>query len=283
MRPDGTETRSSAQPVKDLPGALDGHDLSADLRRELSGREPAWFLDYDGTLAEIVDDPAKAGMRPDLRSSLDQLNRDFSLAIVSGRDRLDVARLLGGLDLVIAGSHGFDIAGPGLEHHHDTGAGYDALMADVRAKVEGGLGDIPGIGFEYKRSSVAVHFRTVQSSDQDDVVRFMDGLVAGDDRLKMTPGKMVREVMPKLDWHKGRAVLWLIEAMGLDLSHHVPIYIGDDITDEDGFAALEDRGIGIIVAGPDTTRLSKASFRLDDVESVGRFLAAFVGQSPRGS
>ena len=63
----------------------------------------------------------------------------------------------------------------------------------------------------------------------------------------MTPGKMVYELQPKLDWDKGRAVLYLIDALGLDGDDVVPLYLGDDITDEDAFRALAGRGIGIFV------------------------------------
>ena len=58
---------------------------------------------------------------------------------------------------------------------------------------------------------------------------------------------MVYEIQPKIDWDKGKAVLYLLDALGLDRDDVVPLYLGDDITDEDAFRALADRGIGIFV------------------------------------
>ena len=78
------------------------------------------------------------------------------------------------------------------------------------------------------------------------------------DELKVTPGKMVYEIQPKLDWDKGKAGLYLLEVLRLDRDDVVPLYLGDDITDEDAFEALADRGINILVG------------RADDSEVAGR-------------
>jgi trehalose 6-phosphate phosphatase len=97
------------------------------------------------------------------------------------------------------------------------------------------------------------------------------------DRLKVTPGKMVDELQPKIDWNKGRAVLYLMSVLGLNSEDVVPLYLGDDITDEDAFHALRGRGIGIIVGRPDdpevADRATAAQFVLASTEEVERFLA----------
>ena len=86
------------------------------------------------------------------------------------------------------------------------------------------------------------------------------------------------EIQPKLDWDKGRAVLYLLEALGLDREDLVPVYLGDDITDEHAFQALEGRGIGIFVGDPGDPevgdRTTAAHFVLASVEDVERFLDA---------
>ena len=76
--------------------------------------------------------------------------------------------------------------------------------------------------------------------------------------LKVTPGKMVYEVQPNVDWDKGKAVLYLLEALDLDRDDVVPMYLGDDITDEHAFEALGTRGVGVFVG------------RADDPEVGGR-------------
>jgi trehalose 6-phosphate phosphatase len=88
--------------------------------------------------------------------------------------------------------------------------------------------------------------------------------------------KMVYELQPKLDWDKGRAVLYLIDALGLDRDDVIPLYLGDDITDEHAFEALAGRGVGIFVGSHDDPervgRSTAADFVLDSVAEVERFL-----------
>ena len=96
----------------------------------------------------------------------------------------------------------------------------------------------------------------------------------------MTPGKLVYELQPNLDWDKGKAVLYLLAALGLDGDDVVPLYVGDDITDEDAFAALAGRGIGILVADPDDPdvdgRSTRAEFVLRDPREVRDLLDALA-------
>ena len=102
-------------------------------------------------------------------------------------------------------------------------------------------------------------------------------LAAEPDALRVTPGKMVYEIQPKIDWDKGRAVLYLLEALGLDGEDVLPLYVGDDNTDEHAFQALTGRGIGILVADPadpEAGRSTAADFVLDDTQEVQRFLDA---------
>jgi trehalose 6-phosphate phosphatase len=96
------------------------------------------------------------------------------------------------------------------------------------------------------------------------------------DELKVTPGKMVYEIQPKIDWDKGKAVLYLLETLDLGGEDVVPIYVGDDITDEDAFEALKGRGISIFVGRADDPevagRTTAADYALHTVEEVERFL-----------
>ena len=97
------------------------------------------------------------------------------------------------------------------------------------------------------------------------------------DQLKVTPGKFVYEIQPKIDWNKGKAVLHLLDVLDLTGPDVVPIYLGDDVTDEDAFRALAERegpGIGILVIDPTDAaqRATSASAVLATVDEVGRFL-----------
>jgi trehalose 6-phosphate phosphatase len=121
-----------------------------------------------------------------------------------------------------------------------------------------------------------VHYRLVAAADAPRIAALVDQVLdRHPGRLKVTPGKMVYEIQPAFDWDKGKAVLYLLQA--LDLGDDVlPVYLGDDVTDEHAFAALAGRGIGLIVSSGDdpaeSARTTRADYRLDGVPDVQRFL-----------
>lgn len=259
----------------ELPHALrDGAWFAA----RMAGRRPAVFLDYDGTLAPIVDRPEDAVIADSMREAVQELARRCPVCVVSGRDRVVVQRLMGIDDLVVAGSHGFDIWDPRTGTiSHDAATGFENLLTEVGDRLRTRTEPIEGVLVEPKRASVAVHFRLATEPDRSVVQEVVAELLASyPDRLKITPGKMVYEIQPKLDWHKGKAVLHLLHVLDLDSDHVVPLYLGDDITDEDVFLALGGRGIGIVVAGagelPRDERTTNADFVLNSTEEVERFL-----------
>jgi len=103
-----------------------------------------------------------------------------------------------------------------------------------------------------------VHYRLADEEAIPEIEAILDDAIATDARLKKAYGKKVFEVRPDLDWDKGKALLFLLEALGLDGSDVVPFYIGDDVTDEDAFAVLRDRGIGVLVS--ETPRPTDATY-----------------------
>ncbi len=261
--------------MRDLPSALsDGEALN----ERLAGRHPAVFLDYDGTLTPIVDRPEDAVISESMREAVRALARRCSVCVVSGRDRPVVQELMGVDDLVVAGSHGFDIWSPdtGTLEHEASGS-FDALLEQVTNRVRDEAGAIDGALIEPKKASVAVHYRLVSDSERPRIKALVDRLLAEHpDELKVTPGKMVYEIQPKLDWDKGKAVLHLLEALDLDREDIVALYLGDDITDEHAFKALKGTGIGVFVGKPDDPevagRPTAADFVLTSIQEVERFL-----------
>jgi trehalose 6-phosphate phosphatase len=264
-----------AASIDRLPHALrDGKQLE----RHLAGRRPAVFLDYDGTLTPIVDRPEDAVISNSMREAVRGLARRCPVCVVSGRDRRVVQELMGVDHLIVAGSHGFDIWSPDrgtLEHK--AGSGFEQLIERVTARVREEAASIEGSLVEPKKASVALHYRLVADGERPKIKAIVDRLLAEHpDQLKVTPGKMVFELQPRLDWDKGKAVLHLLRALGLDRDDVVPLYLGDDITDEDAFEALAGKGIGVFVGRPDdpevTGRSTSAAFVLDSTEEVERFL-----------
>jgi trehalose 6-phosphate phosphatase len=268
-----------------IPGSTIEHLPSA-LGDELAGRladsRPAVFLDYDGTLTPIVDRPQDATISPEMRDVVSSLANRCPVCVVSGRDRPVVQELMGIRNLVVAGSHGFDIWSPEQGTiEHEAASGFEDLLAGVTARLQKELSGIQGAVVEPKRASVAAHYRLVAPDQRPQIQQAVDRLLAEyPEDLKVTPGKMVYELQPRLDWDKGRAVLHLITALGLDGEDDLPIYLGDDITDEHAFEALSGRGIGIFVGDPDDPevagRTTAADFRLGSIDEVEQFLDALA-------
>ena len=258
-----------------LPHALRDE---AQLSRRFAGRRPAVFLDYDGTLTPIVDRPQDAVISQSMREAVRGVAERCPVCVVSGRDRRVVQGLMGVDDLIVAGSHGFDIWSPRegtLEH--EAGGGFEELIERVTARVREQADPIEGSLVEPKKASVALHYRLVADADRPRIAAIVDRLLADHpDELKVTPGKMVYELQPKLEWDKGKAVLYLLEALGLNGDDVVPLYVGDDVTDEDAFRALAGKGIGIFVGRADDPEVggrgTSAAFVLDSIEEVQRFL-----------
>lgn len=258
-----------------LPHALKQIDS---LTARLAGRRPAVFLDYDGTLTPIVDRPEDAIISESMRAVVSGLAERCPVCVVSGRDRPVVQELMGLNTLIVAGSHGFDIWSPdGGALQREVGGEFAGLLDSVKERLRAALAPIEGALVETKRASVAAHYRLVAEDQRPRVKQVVDAILAEHaDRLKVTPGKMVYEIQPKIDWDKGKAVLYLLEALDLDRPEVVPIYLGDDVTDEHAFAALGDRGIGIFVGRADdpevADRTTSADCILYTISEVEQFL-----------
>lgn len=246
-------------------------EAEATIRRRIEGRRPAVLLDYDGTLTPIVADYTKAFLSDAMRASVDALSRRCPVAVISGRDLRRLQELVALPQVVYVGSHGFEIAGPdGL---HETFAEAERFLPDLDAaeeKLRDDLADVPGHAVERKRFAIAVHYRQVSEDNVGRVEQAVDAAVRAQPRLRKGRGKKVFQVRPRTDWDKGRAVTWLLGRLGLDGPGTLPVYIGDDLTDEDAFRALADRGLGLVVR--DGERPTAADYALADPEDVRRFI-----------
>ena len=213
-----------------IPSALDRWD---EIAARLDGCRPALFLDNDGTLSPIAPRPDLATLPEATRDVLCRLASRIPVAIVSGRGREDVAARVGLDGLAYAGSHGYDIAGPPSlpSLRPEVGEGIPEKIESAAERLHRDLDGVPGVLIEPKRFSVSVHFRLADERDVPEIEGAVDDAVAAIPGLRKGHGKKLFELRPALDWDKGRALLWLLDALGLDWPDVLPIYIGDDLTD----------------------------------------------------
>jgi trehalose 6-phosphate phosphatase len=240
-----------------------------------SGDRLAVFLDYDGTLTPIVSHPEDAWLSDSMRQTLRSLAARVPVAILSGRDLDDVRGRVLVDGIVYAGSHGFDIAGAG-GLRRELGAAYLPVLDTAETELREALDEIPGAQLERKHFSVAAHYRNVNENDAFRVAQAVDAVAARHRELRRMDGKKVYELLPDIDWNKGRAVLWLLETLGLERWNALSIYIGDDRTDEDAFRALKECGVGIIVT--EQSQPTTARYSLKNSDEVGHFLQTLVAR-----
>jgi len=234
-------------------------------------RRPVVFLDYDGTLTPIVARPDLALLSDRMRNTLRDLARHYTTAIISGRALEDVRQLVALDDVYYAGNHGLEIAGPGsTQINNEKGLAFveavDKAYREILPQVE----DIEGVLVENKKFSLSVHYRLVDEERITEIEQIVDRMLTQQVMLKKHHGKKVFEIRPCIDWDKGKALLWLLQTLELDGDDVLPIYIGDDVTDEDAFRVLQDRGIGILVT--EEPCKTAASYTLRNTEEVKDFL-----------
>ncbi len=238
------------------------------------GKDPVFFLDYDGTLTPIVDRPEMAVLSDAMREVVRKLSRKYKTAIVSGRMREDVENLVGIEGLFYAGSHGFDIKGPDfslIESHAEATLG---IVAELIRKLKQRLDGIEGLLVEEKKFSVAVHYRCVAESKRAGIKAVIDEMLKGEVRLRLMEGKMVYEILPAFDWNKGKAIRWIMKALDISWNAAGVVYIGDDVTDEDAFRVVGPRGTAILVS--DQERPSSADFYLKSPAEAKKFFESLL-------
>ncbi len=241
------------------------------------GKTPVLFLDYDGTLTPIVQRPEDAVLSTEMQEVLKECASMFAVAAVSGRDMDDLRSRINIDNLIYAGSHGFRISGPdGMYMEHEKS---QEILPELN-KMEDKLnqvfhGTVSGVQVERKRYAIAIHYRNAQEEDIPFIKKKVSEIVENSTGFKAGEGKKILEIKPDIEWHKGKAVLWILEKLKLtDKNKYIPIYIGDDVTDEDAYESLKDWGIGIQV-GPGA-KPTAARFRLKNVYQVRIFLKELV-------
>jgi trehalose 6-phosphate phosphatase len=273
--------------MSQLPDALQALGLTDGL----ATRRPAVFFDFDGTLSDIVNDPNAATLAPGAGEALQKLAARCPVAVLSGRDLADVTERVGLPGIWYAGSHGFELTAPdGTHHQNDTAAATIPRLEQAATELRDRLGSIPGVVVEHKRFGVAVHYRNAARDRVGEVAAAVRA--AGQrDALRVTTGREVIELRPDIDWDKGKTLRWVIDHLQQAGSgpqeNLLPIFLGDDITDEDAFDAVRHDGVPILVRHDDDgDRATAALFALDSPARVSQFIERLARQlthGPRGA
>lgn len=203
------------------------------------GRKIFLFLDFDGTISPITREPKDAILPSDIKIWLRKLSgkKNVKIGIVTGRALSDIRRKVGLKNIVYAANHGMEIFHNG-KYLLRKGLVYRKPLRALAGELRAALSDVPGAIVENKQLSVAVHFRKVNTKFHPALkrgVRKLSKAYMKKYNLQLTRGKMILEIRPAKLWNKGKAVMWMWQKLA---PKHLPIYIGDDITDEDAFKAL---------------------------------------------
>jgi len=232
------------------------------------------FLDYDGTLTPIVERPELATLPAATAAVLRDLAARCPVAILSGRDLANLKQMVTLNGLVYAGSHGFDVDAPEeLGGRVRRGEGFADVLAAARARLKEAVAPIAGAWVEDKAFAVTLHFRQVAPEDVPAVETAFAAVAEAFPDLRRTGGKKVLELRPNVEWDKGRALQMLLERIDRS-GPHVPLFVGDDETDEDAFRAVAGSGIGICVGDPHV--VSAAEYFLADTDEVAMFLGSLA-------
>ncbi|GJQ15643.1 hypothetical protein GpartN1_g7434.t1 [Galdieria partita] len=209
-----------------------------EIKNKINGYRPIFFLDFDGTLANIVSNPDMARLTSEMHETLRRLAEKYAVAIISGRSRKKLKELVdlqGVSGLLYAGSHGFDIGVPSEEdggdisYHPKLAESFLPTLREVRAKIVSEvLPNFRGVTLEDNAFSLSIHYRNIVSAESEsgDIQREVDRLESEIDRvvepfrdkLEKTFGRKVFEIRLLLNWNKGKAVRWLLHIFSKGIS-----------------------------------------------------------------
>jgi len=261
------------QPVREA-------DFEVMLADFLKRRPLALFLDFDGTLTDIVSHPSMVRLGESMREALEGCvaREDTQVTIVSGRGLRDIRKQVPIEDVLFAGNHGLEIEGPGIAtyRHPDIGH-YTDRASELARKLE--QLETPGVWVEAKGASLTLHFREAPLERHEQIASEASRIIR-DAGFQARDALCAVEARPPIGWDKGHAVLHVLrERFGPGWSEEVrAIYVGDDETDEDAFHALSGLGATFRVGPAD--RPTRARRRLAGVEAVETLLRWIASRSP---
>jgi len=195
--------------------AINKKENYQEIINQINGRKPVLFLDYDGTLTPIVSRPEDAVLSDEMKIVLKETANRIRVAVISGRDMDDLKGLIGLDNIIYAGSHGFRISGPeGLYKEYEKSEKIIPKLEELGRELHKYFKKIDeGIQVEIKRYAIAVHYRNAKDKNIPLIIQKMDRIISDNPGFKKGEGKKIVEVKPDIDWHKGKALLWILEKL----------------------------------------------------------------------
>lgn len=258
-----------------------------EIGERIRGAEHVLLLsDFDGTLSTIAARPELAALPAETGQLLQDLSRqrEITVVVISGRALSDIRGRVGIPGITYAGNHGLEIEGPHIRFVNPLAEQTAPFIRSVYDGLSQALSGIEGVVIEDKGLTLSVHYRLVEEGRVGELRHLFEEVIGGTDsdgRITVTHGKRVLEVRPAVDWDKGKAADLLMDMCGH--AEPLPIFIGDDVTDEDGFTLVNQRG-GISIFVGDLTIESSAGYVVETpsevAEFLGRLLSISVGRRP---
>ena len=247
------------------------------LKEKISNVLLMLFLDYDGTLTPIAPTPDQAILSNTTRTLLEKLSKisQYKLTIISGRALSDIKSLVPLKNINYVGNHGFEIEGSGIKFDGLISTRFHQTFGRLKEAMKEKLCALDGVFIEDKGLTFSLHYRLLPeeeiSSFRKNFKKIVEPYLSRKE-IRVDSGKKVFEIKPPIDWDKGKAVLWLLKKQqflaGKD-TEILPVAIGDDLTDEDAFWALKNKGITICVG---ECKESHAQYSLQDSDEVNKLL-----------
>ncbi len=251
------------------------------IKGQLYGKHILFFFDYDGTLTPIAETPQQAEISGKTKELLRQLSKrnNFKVAVISGRALPDIKNIIGLKEIVYVGNHGIEIEGPGIKFESQVSPRLRLVIRNLYKDILNNLAGIKGVLIEDKGLAISVHYRLMDPKEMPRFLRIFSEVTDPfmvRKKIEIKEGKKVCEIRPKVDWDKGKAVLWFLSRpQGSAVKDDIfPVYLGDDITDEDGFRILKNKGLTIFVGPP---KVSEADYFVNDAVEVDKFMEQILG------
>ena len=242
-----------------------------ELKFKLKNRLPVIFLDYDGTLVPIITNPDNSYLSQENFDLLSDIKNFCEIGIISGRNLDDVKNRINLNGITYMGNHGFEILDSSCNLFNQSHwLHFIPAIDQIELELNSSLKHIDDIKIERKKYSISVHYRELNYFDMSTLELIIERIISNYLLLKKTNGKKIFEIVPNIDWNKGKALLFLLNKLNLKSNNIVPIYVGDDLTDETVFLSIRNIGIGIVVGNDD--RLTFASYSLKCPDEVQLFL-----------